>query len=41
VEQLLERVRKSGKLVGVGFTGLAPDPGNVEKLERLAVALGY
>ena len=34
-------VRESGKLVGVGFTGLAPDPANVEKLGRLAAALGY
>ena len=41
LEQLLERVRDSGKLVGVGFTGLAPDPANVEKLERLTAALGY
>lgn len=41
VEQLLTRVRDSGKLVGVGFTGLAPDPANVEKVERLAAALGY
>jgi arginase family enzyme len=41
LEQLLVRVRESGKLVGVGFTGLAPDPGNVEKLEHLAAALGY
>jgi arginase len=41
VEQLLTRVRDSGKLVGVGFTGLAPDPANVEKLERLSAALGY
>lgn len=41
VEQLLARVRESGKLVGVGFTGLAPDPANKEKLERLAVSLGY
>lgn len=41
VEQLLDRVRESGKLVGVGFTGLTPDPVNVEKLERLAAALGY
>src|SRR5262245_53568321 len=40
VEQLLTRVRESGKLVGVGFTGLAPDPANVEKVERLAAALG-
>jgi arginase len=41
VERLFLRVRRSGKLVGVGFTGLAPDPANVEKLERLATALGY
>jgi arginase len=41
VGRLLERVRDSGKLVGVGFTGLAPDPANVEKLERFAAALGY
>ncbi|HEY5693863.1 MAG TPA: arginase family protein [Gaiellaceae bacterium] len=41
VERLLERVRDSGKLVGVGFTGLAPDPANVEKVESLAAALGY
>jgi arginase family enzyme len=41
VEQLLADVRESGKLVGLGFTGLAPDPGNVEKLRRLATALGY
>jgi arginase family enzyme len=41
LEELLSRVRESGKLVGVGFTGLAPDPGNVEKLERLTAALGY
>jgi arginase family enzyme len=41
VEELLTDVRDSGKLVGVGFTGLAPDPANVEKVERLAAALGY
>ena len=41
VEQLLTQVRESGKLVGAGFTGLAPDPANVEKLERLAATLGY
>jgi arginase family enzyme len=41
VERLLGRVRVSGKLAGAGFTGLAPDPVNVEKLERLAHALGY
>jgi arginase len=41
VEQLLEDVRESGKLAGVGLTGLAPDPANVEKLHRLTAALGY
>jgi arginase family enzyme len=41
VEELLTDVRDSGTLVGVGFTGLAPDPANVEKVERLAAALGY
>ena len=41
VEQLLQRVQASGKLVGVGFTGLAPDPANVAKAGRLAAALGY
>jgi arginase len=41
LEQLLTNVRGSGKLVGVGFTGLTPDPANVEKLERLTAALGY
>lgn len=41
VERLLAVVRQSGKLVGAGFTGLAPDPANVEKAERLAAALGY
>jgi arginase len=41
VERLLADVRDSGKLVGVGFTGLSPDPANVEKVGRLASALGY
>jgi arginase family enzyme len=41
VEQLLADVRDSGKLVGVGFSGLAPDPANVTKVEGLATALGY
>ena len=40
VERLLGRIRDSGTLVGVGLTGLAPDPANVEKLERLTAALG-
>jgi arginase len=41
VEQVLARVRDSGRLVGAGFTGLAPDPSNAERLVRLAAALGY
>jgi arginase len=41
VERLLWRVRESGRLVGLGLTGLAPDPANVEKLERLTAAIGY
>jgi arginase family enzyme len=41
VERLLTDVEASGKLVGAGFTGLAPDPANVEKLQRLTAALGY
>jgi arginase len=40
VERLLIRVRESGKLAGAGLTGLAPDPANVEKLERLTTAVG-
>jgi len=41
IEKLLGEVRESGKLVGAGLTGLAPDPANVEKLHRLTAALGY
>ena len=40
VEQLLSGVRESGKLAGAGFTGLAPEPANAEKLQRLTAALG-
>lgn len=40
VELLLSRVRESGKLSGAGFSGLAPDPANVEPLQRLTAALG-
>jgi arginase family enzyme len=40
VEQLLAQVREDGNLAGAGFSGLAPDPGNVEKLHRLTAALG-
>jgi arginase len=41
VEQLLGEVQGSGKLVGLGLTGLAPDPANVEKLHRLTSVLGF
>lgn len=40
VERLLIGVRESGKLAGAGLSGLAPDPANVERLERLTTALG-
>jgi arginase family enzyme len=40
LEQLLVQVRDSGKLAGLGLTGLAPDPANVEKLHRLTAAIG-
>jgi arginase family enzyme len=40
VEQLLAGIRESGKLAGAGLSGLAPDPANVEKLQRLCAALG-
>jgi arginase len=40
VEELFSQVRDSGKLAGAGLTGLAPDPANVEKLQRLTAALG-
>jgi arginase family enzyme len=39
VERLLAGLR--GRAVGLGFTGLAPAPENVEKLQRLASALGF
>jgi arginase family enzyme len=41
VEKLLGRVREEGVVVGAGLSGLAPDPANVEKLERLTTALGF
>jgi arginase len=40
VEGLLGRIREGAAVVGAGFTGLAPDPANVEPLERLCAALG-
>jgi arginase len=41
VEKLLCGLRDRGVVVGAGFSGLAPDPANVEKLERLSTALGF
>jgi len=41
VEKLFGALRERGTVVGAGFTGLAPDPANVEKLERLCAALGF
>ena len=40
VEELLVQVRETGELAGLGFSGLAPDPANVEPLQRLTAALG-
>jgi arginase family enzyme len=40
VERQLAHIRERGTVVGAGLTGLAPDPQNVEKLERLTTALG-
>ena len=40
LERQLGRLRE-GDVVGAGFTGLTPDPANVEKLERLSAALGF
>ena len=41
VERMLGSIRTSGAVVGAGFTGLVPEPGNVEKLERLAATIGF
>src|SRR4051795_612397 len=41
VEKLLCGLRDRGVVVGAGLSGLAPDPANVEKLERLCTALGF
>jgi arginase family enzyme len=39
LERLLGVVRERARVVGAGLTGLAPDPANVEPLERLCAAL--
>ncbi len=41
VEKLFCGLRDRGVVVGAGLTGLAPDPANIEKLERLSTALGF
>jgi arginase len=38
--EVLERVAQTGTVVGLGFTGLRPEPGNVAPLVRLAGAIG-
>ena len=40
VEKLLVGIRETAVVAGAGLSGLAPDPTNVEKLERLTTALG-
>jgi arginase family enzyme len=40
LERLLGRIRERATVAGAGLTGLAPDPANVEPLERLCAALG-
>jgi arginase len=40
VEELLRQVRERVPVLGAGFSGVAADPGNVEPLTRLALALG-
>jgi arginase len=39
-ERLLETVRARAEVLGVGFSGLAPEPRNVAPLTRLCAALG-
>ncbi len=41
VEKLLCRLRDRGAVVGAGLSGLAADPADVEKLERLCTAFGF
>ena len=40
VEELFGDLRERSTVVGAGLTGLAPDPANVPKLERLTKMLG-
>ena len=41
VERLFADLRGRATIAGAGLTGLAPDPANVEPLERLCAALGF
>ena len=41
LEAILAVASARATVVGAGFSGLAPDPANVEKLHRLAAALGF
>jgi arginase family enzyme len=41
VERLFGEIRGRVTVAGAGLTGLAPDPANVEPLERLCAALGF
>jgi arginase family enzyme len=40
-ERLLGGIASRAAVVGAGLTGLAPDPANVEPLERLCAAIGF
>jgi arginase len=41
IERLFGALRERADVAGAGLTGLAPDPANVEPLERLCAALGF
>jgi arginase family enzyme len=41
IEKILCGLRDRGAVGGAGLSGLAPEPANVEKLERLCTALGF
>jgi arginase family enzyme len=40
VERLFAGLRQRATVIGAGLSGLAPDPANVPRLERLTHALG-
>ncbi len=40
VEQLFAGLRERSTVIGAGLSGMAPDPANVERLQRLTRALG-